>query len=96
MPFGLTNVLATFQHLMNDVLWNMLDYYVVTDLDDILIYSEHQPMPEQHASNILGRLCQYRLYEKLEDCVFKQPTVESKGVHMDPWKVEVSRDWAMT
>ena len=38
MPFGLTNVLATFQQLINQVLHYKLDYTVIAYLDNILIY----------------------------------------------------------
>jgi len=39
MPFGLTNAPAVFQALMNDVLRDMLDVFVVLYLDDILVFS---------------------------------------------------------
>ena len=46
MPFGLTNAPAVFQALVNDVLRDMLNTFVVVFLDDILVFSrteqEHQ------------------------------------------------------
>jgi hypothetical protein len=39
MSFGLTNVLAYFMYLMNNVFIDYLDKFVVVFIDDILIYS---------------------------------------------------------
>jgi hypothetical protein len=42
MPFGLTNSSATYQHYMNNILFNYLDVFCTAYLDDILIYSENE------------------------------------------------------
>ena len=49
MHYGLTNVLASFQHFMNDVFKEMLDVCVVVYLDDILIYSDN---PDKHLAHV--------------------------------------------
>jgi hypothetical protein len=40
MPFGLTKGPASYQHYINDVLFDYLDQFASVYLDDILIYSE--------------------------------------------------------
>ncbi len=38
MPFGLSNVPASFQGYINKILTKKLDIFIVVYLDDILIY----------------------------------------------------------
>ena len=45
MPFRLTNTPTTFCNLMNDVIFDFLDSFVVAYFDDIVIYS---PTLEDH------------------------------------------------
>ncbi len=41
MPFGLANVLASFQNYINKILAEKLDIFVVVYIDNILIYTEN-------------------------------------------------------
>jgi hypothetical protein len=70
MPFGLTNAPATFCNLMNDVLYDFLDNFVVVYLDDIVIYSRGIEDHVTHLSKVLSRLREYELYVKREKCEF--------------------------
>ncbi len=56
LSFELTNNSILFQQYMNDVLWNFLNDFCQTYLDDILIYSKIQKKHKQHVKMILNRL----------------------------------------
>ena len=76
MPFGLTNAPAVFQILVNDVLRDFINRFVVVYLDDILIFS---PNPKEHTTHVrlvLQRLLVNRLFVKAEKCVFGTASVE--------------------
>ena len=49
MPFGLTNVPATFQHLMESCLGEMNLKWCIIYLDDIIVFSK---MPEEHIKRL--------------------------------------------
>ena len=49
MPFGLTNAPAMFQGLINHILYKYLDDFVITYLDNILIFSKTR---EEHVKHI--------------------------------------------
>ena len=70
MSFRLTNVLATFQELINHVLYDHLNEFVITYLNDILIYFKNEEDHEKHVKEILKRLQEKNLYLKSEKCEF--------------------------
>ncbi|GJZ33032.1 putative reverse transcriptase domain-containing protein [Tanacetum coccineum] len=101
MPFGLTNASAVFMDLMNQVCKLYLDKFVIIFIDDILIYSKNKQEHEEHLKLILELLKNEELYAKFSKCKFWIPKVQflghvidSKGIHMDPAKIESIKDWA--
>ena len=56
MPFGLCNAPATFQAMMDDLFYDMLDEGVVIYLDDILIYAENMAEHQRLVKEVLKRL----------------------------------------
>ena len=54
--FELTNMSATFQELINHVLYDHLNEFVIAYLNDILIFSETEKKHKQHVKKILRRL----------------------------------------
>ena len=79
MPFGLTNAPATFCNLMNNVLFDYLDDFVVVYLDDIVIYSRTLEEHVNHLSLVLSQLRKYTLYVKMEKCEFAQQEIKIFG-----------------
>ncbi|GJX79014.1 putative reverse transcriptase domain-containing protein [Tanacetum coccineum] len=101
MPFGLTNAPAVFQGPMNRVCKPYLDKFVIVFIDDILIYSKDEKEHEEHLKVILELLKKEKLYAKFSKCEFWIPKVQflghvidSRGIHVDPAKIESIKDWA--
>ncbi|GKA46985.1 putative reverse transcriptase domain-containing protein [Tanacetum coccineum] len=102
MPFGLTNAPAVFMDLMNRVCKPYLDRLVIVSIDDILIYSKSRKEHEGHLKLILNLLKKEELYAKFSKCEFWLSKVQflshvtdSKGIHVDPAKIEESKVWEL-
>eukprot|EP00253_Pinus_taeda_P029996 PITA_29996 len=100
MPFGLTNAPATFMRLMDDILRPFTNSFVVVYLDDILIFRQSWEEHLHHIRQVLQTLRQHKLCANLEKCTFGMTQVQylgyiidEQGVHVDPAKIQVIRDW---
>lgn len=79
MPFGLTNAPAVLQALINDVLRDMLNHFVLVYLNDILIFSSSMEEHTQHVRLLLQRLLENKLYVTPEKCEFHTTSVSFQG-----------------
>ena len=70
MPFGLTNAPATFCALMQRVLHDFIDKFMVVYLDDIIVYSQMLDEHVEHLRQVFSTLRQHQLFVKKEKCVF--------------------------
>jgi len=100
MPFGLTNAPATCQALVNNVLREHLDIFVIAYLDDILIYSQDEKEHKEHVRTVLTLLQQHNLLVDPDKCKWHQEEVEflgclvgKDGVKMSPEKIRVVKEW---
>ena len=100
MPFGLCNAPATFQRMMNDILREHLDTFVIVYLDDILIYSKTKEEHTEHLRQVLALLRKHQLYAKASKCEFGMPQTEflghvvsGNGIATDPKKIKAVAEW---
>ena len=70
MPFGLINALATFIDLMNRILRDYLESFVIVFIDDIFIYSKNEDDNKSHIRLALKLLKKHQLYAKFSMCQF--------------------------
>jgi len=56
MLFELKNALITFQRLINNILREYLDNFVIIYLNDILIYSDNLEIHHKYVHKILAKL----------------------------------------
>jgi len=69
MFFGLMNLLATFQAMMNELLRDLINMGKVrTFIDDIMVGTETEEEHDELVIEILKRLEENNLYVKLEKC----------------------------
>ena len=101
MGFGLTNALATFMALMNDVLRPFLRAFVVVFLDDILIYSRSWSDHLEHIDAVLTALRNQSLFCNAIKCEFALDCIRFLGHFVDgthlwpgPEKISVVRNWS--
>ena len=100
MPFGLTNVPATFQHLMESCWWEMHLKWCIIYFDDIIVFSK---TPEEHIRTLRGvfeKLSTTGLRLKPSKCEFLKSwitylghIVSKDGIEMDPKKITAIKEW---
>ena len=96
MPFGLTNAPAVFQALVNEVLQDFLNTFVVVYLYDILVFSKTPTEHARHVRQVLQRLLENRLFVKAEKCnsvEFLGQILEEGRVRADPKKIRAVEEW---
>ena len=79
MPFRLTNIPATFQAMINNILGEYLDDFVFAYLDNILIYSDNLDNYKTYIRKVLERLQEANLLVEPRKCHFHIEEVEFLG-----------------
>jgi hypothetical protein len=103
MYFGLTNSLATFQTMMNEIFQDLITEGVISVyLDDILIFTNLLEEHHRITCLVLDCMCEHKLYLRPEKCEFEKTRIEylsiiisHNKVEMDPMKIAGVADWPM-
>jgi hypothetical protein len=101
MYFGLTNSLATFQTMMNEIFQDLItEGDVSIYLDDILIFTNSLEEHCRITRLVLDRMRNHKLYLQPEKCKFEKTRIEYLGiiishnkVDMDLVKIAGVADW---
>jgi len=81
MFFGLTNLPATFQAMMNELLRDLINTgKVAAFIDDVIIEMETEEEHDELVAEVIKRMEENDLYVKLEKCKWKVREVGFLGV----------------
>jgi hypothetical protein len=101
MYFGLTNSLATFQMMMNEIFQDLITEGIISVyLENILIFTNSIEKHRQITHLVLDHMHEHELHLQPEKCKFEQTRIEYLGiiishnkVEMDPVKIAGVADW---
>ena len=90
MFFGMTNLPATFQAMMNEILRDLINKgKVVAFVDNVLVGTETKKEHDEIVEEILRRLEENDLYIKPEKCVWKARKIGFLGIIIGPNGIEM-------
>ena len=93
MFFGITNLLAIFQAMMNEILRDMINKEkVVAFMDDVLVETETEEGHNKIIEKVLKRLEENDLYIKPEKYVWKVWKIGFLGVIIGPNGIEMEKE----
>jgi len=93
MFFGMTNLLATFQAMMNEILRDLINKgKVVAFVDNVLVGTKTEKGHDEIVEEILRRLEENNLYIKPEKCMWKARKIGFLGVIIGPDRIEMERE----
>ena len=93
MFFGMTNLPAMFQAMMNEILRDMINEgKVAAFVDDVLVGTEMEEGHNEIVEEVLKQLEENDLYVKPQKCVWKVRKIEFLGVIIGPNGIEMEKE----
>ena len=93
MFFGLTNSLAMFQAMMNELLRDLTNIgKVAVFIDDVIVGTETEEGHDELVEEVIRRLEENDLYVKLEKCKWKVREVDFLGVVIGPEGIKMEKE----
>jgi len=90
--FGMTDLLATFQTMINKILRDMINKEkVAAFVDDILVETETEERHNKIVEEVLKRLEENDLYIKPEKCMLKVQKIGFLEVIIGPNRIEMEK-----
>lgn len=100
MPFGISNAPITFMRLVNEILREFINKFILVYLDDILVFSKTKEDHLRHLDKVLGRLDEEKLIINLKKCEWMKEELVYPGfvisqgtLQVDTQKVEAILNW---
>uniref|UniRef100_A0A8H7N3U5 RNA-directed DNA polymerase n=1 Tax=Bionectria ochroleuca TaxID=29856 RepID=A0A8H7N3U5_BIOOC len=100
IPFGLTNAPVTFQRIINQVLREYLNIFIVVYLNDILIFSDDLETHKEHVHKVLKKLEDAKLlvepeksYFHVQEVNFLGHTIRPNEIRIEQGKIAAVKDW---
>ena len=101
MFFRLTNSPATFQTMMNEILWDLINTRkVVSFIDDIIIETDGEEEYDELVEEVVRMLAENDLYVKPEKYKWKvwkvgflEVVIGPEGIKMEEEKIKGVLDW---
>ena len=93
MFFGLTNLPATFQTMMNKILQNLINTRkVVSFIDNVIIEMKGEKEHDELVEEVVKRLAENNLYVKLEKYKWKVREIGFLGVVIGPEGIKMKEE----
>ena len=93
MSFELTNSLVTFQIMMNEIFWDLINIgEVASFIDNIIIGMQEEKRHNEIVKEVVNKLAENDLYIKLEKCKQKIKEVRFLGVVIGPEEIKIDQE----